>query len=276
MTGKNIPDDRCRPREAMPFPFRWRKSLLKLPDGELRTMLTALLDYAENRTEPEFSGATAALWEEFADRIDHDREQYAVICGKRRENALKRWQNNADANVCQSMQKHTAGCKAMQTDAKHAQGDGDGDGVDNITEASKYEYLSASSPKPHRSGASGTKSPPGKIFFDYTGDSRLHGVTPEQLALWSELFPALDVENELRKAGAWLDGHRKNRKYDVKKFLANWLNRAQEKAPPEAAFPHRGRSPVDFARVNEEVERMRENGCSAWDGFDENGKEVIR
>ena len=72
-----------------------------------------------------------------------------------------------------------------------------------------------------------------KIFFDYEGDSHLHGITPEQLALWKENYPAIDVETEIKSASAWLDGNRKNRKTDVKRFLVNWLKRAQDRAPNE-------------------------------------------
>ena len=49
--------------------------------------------------------------------------------------------------------------------------------------------------------------------------------------LWKESYPAIDVAQEIRKAAAWLDANRKNRKKDVKRFLVNWLNRIQERTP---------------------------------------------
>jgi len=69
-----------------------------------------------------------------------------------------------------------------------------------------------------------------KIFFDYEGDARLHGITQEQIDYWQERCPALDVEDEIKKAELWLDSNRKNRKSDVKRFLSNWLSRAQDRA----------------------------------------------
>lgn len=69
------------------------------------------------------------------------------------------------------------------------------------------------------------------LFFDYEGDCRLHGVTPELLAYWREMYPAIDVEAELKAASAWLDANRKNRKSDVKRFVVNWLKRTQDRAP---------------------------------------------
>lgn len=69
-----------------------------------------------------------------------------------------------------------------------------------------------------------------KIFFDYEGDCTIHGIDQATYAFWSEMYPALDLQDELNKAGSWLDANRKNRKSDIKKFLVNWLNRAQDRA----------------------------------------------
>lgn len=70
-----------------------------------------------------------------------------------------------------------------------------------------------------------------KIFFDYAGDSKIHGIDQKQLALWKENFPAIDVEEELRKMSAWLDANRQNRKTNVKRFIVNWLTKTQDRAP---------------------------------------------
>ena len=88
------------------------------------------------------------------------------------------------------------------------------------------------SPEPEKSGSPGTATSPAKtrITFDYEGDCRLHGITPEQMTLWQENFPAIDVEAELKVAAAWLDANRKNRKKEIKRFLTNWLSRTQERA----------------------------------------------
>lgn len=92
------------------------------------------------------------------------------------------------------------------------------------------------SPEPEKPGNPGT-STGDKIFFDYTGDAKIHGITQQQLDLWKENFPAIDVETELKSASAWLDANRKNRKSDVKRFLVNWLKRAQDRAPRVAEQP---------------------------------------
>ena len=80
-------------------------------------------------------------------------------------------------------------------------------------------------------GMSSRQQPESRIYFDYAGDSRIHGISEELLKRWQENFPALDVNAELKSASAWLDANRKNRKTDVKRFLVNWLKRAQDRAP---------------------------------------------
>lgn len=89
------------------------------------------------------------------------------------------------------------------------------------------------SPEPENSGSPGTTTRTAKIpaiTFDYEGDCRVHGLTEEQLTLWREAFPAIDVDAEIKVAAAWLDANRKNRKKEIKRFLTNWLSRTQERA----------------------------------------------
>lgn len=57
-------------------------------------------------------------------------------------------------------------------------------------------------------------------------------VTIDYLNSLRTLYPAVDVEQELRKMYAWLDSNPKNRKTErgIKRFITGWLGRAQDKA----------------------------------------------
>ncbi len=48
---------------------------------------------------------------------------------------------------------------------------------------------------------------------------------------WGSAYPAVDVQTELAKAGAWLLANPKNQKSNYARFLTNWLTRAQDRAP---------------------------------------------
>ena len=63
-------------------------------------------------------------------------------------------------------------------------------------------------------------------------DKTAYRATDEDIALWKECYPAVDVEQELLKMAAWSDGNPKLRKTrkGVRRFITNWLARAQDEA----------------------------------------------
>ena len=54
-----------------------------------------------------------------------------------------------------------------------------------------------------------------------------------QLEVWQKAYPAVAIEFELKKAGAWLLANPKNIKSNYARFLNNWLSKAQDKAPAQ-------------------------------------------
>lgn len=64
-------------------------------------------------------------------------------------------------------------------------------------------------------------------------DKSEYPVTKAYVSELQELYPALDVKQEFRKMKAWLDSNNRNRKTKtgIKRFITNWLSRAQNKAP---------------------------------------------
>ena len=48
---------------------------------------------------------------------------------------------------------------------------------------------------------------------------------------WTALYPAVDVEQELRAMAGWLDANPKKRKTKngIKRFINSWLSRAQDR-----------------------------------------------
>ncbi len=52
---------------------------------------------------------------------------------------------------------------------------------------------------------------------------------PKKVAIWEQLYPSLDVQQELNKAWAWLDANPSRRKTAIgmSRFLVSWLMRAQ-------------------------------------------------
>lgn len=65
-------------------------------------------------------------------------------------------------------------------------------------------------------------------------DGTSHPVTRADIEKYSTLYPAVDVEQELRKMIGWLDANPKNRKTPrgIQKFINGWLSRSQDSARP--------------------------------------------
>lgn len=61
-------------------------------------------------------------------------------------------------------------------------------------------------------------------------DKSFYDVPLEKIALWRETYPAVDVEQELRRTIAWLDSNPTKRKTrrGIERFINNWLARTQD------------------------------------------------
>lgn len=61
-------------------------------------------------------------------------------------------------------------------------------------------------------------------------DKSYYDVPLEKITMWKDTYPAVDVEQELRKMGAWCDSNptRRKTRRGVEKFINNWLSRTQD------------------------------------------------
>ena len=105
------------------------------------------------------------------------------------------------------------------------------------------------------------------------------------LAQWASAYPAVNVEQELRKMRAWLDANPKNRKTKsgIKRFVNAWLTKAQDRGGASPLSAGRPQSEVRARSVNADLvdvswvtghERQRaaavyfieKHGCFFFDG----------
>lgn len=81
-----------------------------------------------------------------------------------------------------------------------------------------------------------TSAPPETLFtFPCKGlGAKEHHVTRAQVGEWATAFPAVDLETELRKMGAWLNANPTKQKTasGMPRFIVNWLSKAQDQAHP--------------------------------------------
>lgn len=105
------------------------------------------------------------------------------------------------------------------------------------------------------------------IIFGYDTDSKIHGITPELLSYWEQQFPAVNVEQEIRSAEAWLDSNRTRRKHDIKRFLTTWLTRTQEKASRYPVNPQQQDMNPDYMKTRATFPGDEDAGKELTNGF---------
>lgn len=98
----------------------------------------------------------------------------------------------------------------------------------------KKETKKENKPKPIRSEASSEQQQV-KAIISLPLNAGEFAVTEEDFKLWQELYPAVDVLQELRAMAGWCHANVRKRKTKdgVKKFINSWLARAQNN--PRAA-----------------------------------------
>lgn len=77
------------------------------------------------------------------------------------------------------------------------------------------------------------KEPVKAVFQILLNDGTYFPVTQEDINHWEELYPAVNVSQEIRKMIGWSESNPSKRKTKrgVRTFITNWLSREQDKAP---------------------------------------------
>ena len=106
-------------------------------------------------------------------------------------------------------------------------------------------------------------------------DGNMYGVTDRQIARWAELYPAVDIMQELRRMCGWLEANPTRRKTSrgIPRFINTWLSKAQDKGGGKTYNNNSAAAPLK--RVNaygetedEFFERLKNEGADL-SGFDQ-------
>ena len=96
-------------------------------------------------------------------------------------------------------------------------------------------------------------------------DRTEHPVYQEDIDEWNELYPAVDILQELRKMKGWLNANptKRKTKRGIGRFINNWLSREQDKG---------GSKPLAEESPAEKRERERQANLAQWDEEQKNRK----
>jgi hypothetical protein len=85
--------------------------------------------------------------------------------------------------------------------------------------------------------AEAANSTPTVLTFPTNGEPRMWHLTPEQVRIWTDLFPGIEVEAECRKALAWILANRKKTAKGMPRFLNGWLSKSNDRGSVRAFAP---------------------------------------
>ena len=150
--------------------------------------------------------------------IDRGKEKYAERCEKNRRNISKRWETK-DTTVydrIQSNTKDTTVYDGVPYKEKYKE-------KDKKKKKDKDINTISSEPETAPSQQSGICIP--------LNDNSTYDVPLDKIDIWKNTYPAVDVEQELRKMVAWSHSNPTKRKTrrGVDRFINSWLAREQDR-----------------------------------------------
>lgn len=77
------------------------------------------------------------------------------------------------------------------------------------------------------------KQPP--VSFNY-GTFTFENITETMITKWAESFPAVDIHSEIKKIEAWLMSNPKRQIVDYRRFINNWMKKAQHYSDGRAGY----------------------------------------
>lgn len=126
-----------------------------------------------------------------------------------------------------------------------------------------------------RSRKNGSKPEADKtpVFITFplnTGEE--YPITEGSISKWEQLYPAVDIRQELRKMRGWLDSNPTKRKTrgGVARFVTGWLSREQDRggsAPQQRPTYQPQKEENPFTRIRREMEEEQRKQESKYDDY---------
>ena len=104
-------------------------------------------------------------------------------------------------------------------------------------------------------------------FVLMLNDKSFHPIYPDDIHRWRELYPAVDVEQQIRSMAGWIEGNptKRKTKSGIVKFITTWLGKEQNKGGNGNAANQSTSNPrlSDAERVRAKIEQRRAERATA-------------
>lgn len=184
----------------------------KLNDSEFGRLVRAALRYKATGAEPDDLGREALLWDGMRLDIDRDAEKYERTVAARSEAGKKGGRPKK-----QKKQMLFLESKKSQDKDKEEEKDKEEDITPLLSPQGEV-----------------AQAQPAEISLPLISGT-LYPIYPADIDHWKQLYPSVDIRKELRKMLGWLEANpaRQKTQKGIKRFVAAWLAKEQDKAPPK-------------------------------------------
>lgn len=239
-------------RDSVVFYRSFYEAIRELPDEDLVKCFKAIMDYGLDEVVPEEAGIAKSIYLMAKPQIDANNKRYL--------NGTKggRPKNKPEPNQNQTRTKP----KPNETTPEPKEKEKD---KEKVKEKDNNKTICPEAEK----SALDSKT----VIAFVLNDGTMYDVSENDVEYYQQLYPGIDVMQELRKIAGWCDANQKNRKTrsGAKRFLNNWLTRAQDKAPVQR---NRGGmrendlgGKTGRTTLSEELRRRAESSTGDFEGF---------
>lgn len=191
-------------RDGIVFYRSFYEAVKDLPPEDFKKSVEAIMEYGLNGTEIEASGVAKAIFIMAKPQIDKNNKRYENGSKGGRKPSSNQTETEAEPNDNQTETKHEPKEKDKEKE--------------KVKDKEKQSF------------APDDESPcAGKFLLN---DSTEYAVSENDVVVYQQLYPGIDVRQELRNIEAWSLSNPKNRKTrnGAKRFLNSWLSRSQNSA----------------------------------------------
>lgn len=202
-------------RDSVVFYRSFYEAVKNMPPEDFKKSVSAIMDYGLDDIEPNTSGIEKTIYLLTKPQIDANNRRYL--------NGTKGGRKKGEPKLNQDKTKEEP--KPNQTETKPEPKEKEKEKVKEKVNVKDNKNTSAP--------ADSDESPcAGKFLLN---DGSEYRVTENDVVTYQQLYPGIDVRQEIRSIEAWCLSNPKNRKTrnGAKRFLNGWLSRTQNRARPE-------------------------------------------
>lgn len=199
-------------RDGIVFYRSFYEAIKELPDEQMAACVRAIMDYGLDGKEPESAGIAKSIYLMAKPQIDANNQRY-LNGSKGGRPKTERKPSDNQKKPKKTEQEPREEFREPKEKVKEKEKEKDKDLKDSCPEAK-----------------SAPASPPAISFV--LNDGSMYDITENDVVIYQQLYPGIDVMQNLRKIVGWCDANPKNRKTraGAKRFVNAWLAREQDRA----------------------------------------------